>query len=412
MSEVDKIDVLFVDDEENVLQALQRTLRSKHQSWTMRFASSAAEALGQLAQRPADVVVSDMRMPGMDGATLLHKVRALYPMSIRFVLSGHADDTATMRALGGVHRYLSKPCDKDRLVRAIEEAVALRDAVASDANTKLLMSAGDLGVPGGAFAKLQQVLADEFASAADIVAAVRLSDGLVARVIQAANSPIVGAPKAVTGLDQAVRLLGIVILKALALQDCVQGQITPNVARALEPFDLNGCANAACERIPELASRVGLGQAEREEAMTAALLHLIGIGAFCAAAPEPFVLKALANAKGGPRGLELAIERATGIAPQCLGGSLLQLWSMPSELTAGVLAAHDPRLSPLAPNPRDAVVHLACVSTALKSQRDQPAPETHLDIDYLQAALGVENAALWSERNTMNQTRHDRKGAA
>lgn len=412
MSELSKIEVLFVDDEENVLHALQRTMRSKHQEWAIRFAPSGLEALRMLQERPADVIVSDMRMPGMDGATLLHKVRSLYPLSIRFVLSGHADDIATMRALGAVHRYLSKPCDKDRLVCAIEDAVALRDAVVSEANLKLLMSAGDLSVPGGAFARLQQVLADEMASVADIVSAIRLSEGLVVRVIQAANSPIVGAPQSVTGLEQAVRLLGVVILKALALQDCVLGQIKPQVAEALEPFDLSGYANAACERVAALAERAGLTQAEREEAMTASLLHLIGIAAFCAAAPEAFVLMALTNAKGGPRGLELAIERATGISPQRLGGSLLQLWSMPSELTAGVLVAYEPRLSPRAPNRRDAVVHLACVSTALKAQRNEPAPETHLDIDYLQAALGPGNAALWSGYETTSQTHDRRKGAA
>ena len=102
------IRIVFVDDEVNILQAMQRAFRSMREEWTMEFASSAAAALESLARAPADVIVSDMRMPGMDGWQLLAEVKKLYPQTVRLVLSGHADPSSVMRAVGTAQLYLAK----------------------------------------------------------------------------------------------------------------------------------------------------------------------------------------------------------------------------------------------------------------------------------------------------------------
>ena len=83
--------ILFVDDEVNVLQAMQRAMHGMRNEWSMEFVSSGAAALDRLAQSPADVIVTDMRMPGMDGWQLLTEVKKLYPQTVRLILSGHAD---------------------------------------------------------------------------------------------------------------------------------------------------------------------------------------------------------------------------------------------------------------------------------------------------------------------------------
>src|SRR5918912_3063921 len=117
--------VLFVDDEPRVLDGLRRMLRTKRHQWQMRFAASGAEALAVLAGEPADVLVTDMRMPEMDGAALLAQVRERYPRIVRMVLSGHSDRDASMRALEVAHQFLNKPCDAATLTDTIERAVAL-----------------------------------------------------------------------------------------------------------------------------------------------------------------------------------------------------------------------------------------------------------------------------------------------
>ena len=111
--------ILFVDDDQKVLQAIRRSLREMRESWEMTFASSGPEALELLASNDIDVIVSDIKMPGMSGIELLRQVREKYPDMIRIVLSGHYEDDDRVDGVTGEHQVLSKPCDKDVLVATI-----------------------------------------------------------------------------------------------------------------------------------------------------------------------------------------------------------------------------------------------------------------------------------------------------
>src|SRR5262245_4158883 len=117
--------ILFVDDDQSILDGLRNLLWKYRREMKMAFALGGEDALGQLAKGPFDVIVSDMRMPGMDGATLLQKVKEEYPDVVRIVLSGHAEQEAIFRALPIAHQFLSKPCDADKLCNVIESACRL-----------------------------------------------------------------------------------------------------------------------------------------------------------------------------------------------------------------------------------------------------------------------------------------------
>jgi len=112
--------ILFVDDDESVLDALRNILRKRRNEWDMVFSIGAKAALTELAKAPFDVVVTDMRMPGMDGAALLTHVRDHYPGTARIVLSGHAERDAIVRALPVTHQFLNKPCDAVTLRSVVE----------------------------------------------------------------------------------------------------------------------------------------------------------------------------------------------------------------------------------------------------------------------------------------------------
>ena len=86
---VKKTSVLFVDDEPFVLQGLQRMLRPMREEWDMHFVGSGDEALRLMEERGCEVVISDMRMPGMNGAQLLTELKDRYPGTVRLILSGH-----------------------------------------------------------------------------------------------------------------------------------------------------------------------------------------------------------------------------------------------------------------------------------------------------------------------------------
>ncbi len=118
--------VLFVDDEASILSSLRRLLRK--QDFQSFFAESADEGLKILEQQRIDLVISDMRMPGMDGAQFLAEVKNRWPLTVRMLLTGHSDISATIAALneGGIYRYISKPWDGDQLIEVIQEGLRIR----------------------------------------------------------------------------------------------------------------------------------------------------------------------------------------------------------------------------------------------------------------------------------------------
>lgn len=118
-----RLRILFVDDEPRVLRGLERTLGSRRGEWDMAFAGCGEAALALCAaDRSFDVVVSDIRMPGIDGTALLHRVRTMLPDAVRIALTGHADQDETLRGL--VHGFLTKPCDPRELWALVESICA------------------------------------------------------------------------------------------------------------------------------------------------------------------------------------------------------------------------------------------------------------------------------------------------
>src|ERR1700748_660191 len=112
--------ILFVDDEESVLDALESLLRKERDRWEMVFVLDGTQALEELRKKPFDLVISDMRMPGMDGAELLAHVKADHPSAARMILSGQATREAIIRSVPVAQQYLAKPCHAAALRKIID----------------------------------------------------------------------------------------------------------------------------------------------------------------------------------------------------------------------------------------------------------------------------------------------------
>ena len=125
-----KKNILFVDDEPLVLQGLQRMLRFMRAEWQMEFVDTGPKALERMERQPFDVIVSDMRMPGMSGDQLLNQVMLRFPRTARLVLSGQADKDLVLRCVGSAHQYLIKPCDPDALRAGVNRAVSVGSLLA------------------------------------------------------------------------------------------------------------------------------------------------------------------------------------------------------------------------------------------------------------------------------------------
>ncbi|HEV8312500.1 MAG TPA: HD domain-containing phosphohydrolase [Burkholderiaceae bacterium] len=119
--------LLCVDDEPNILSALKRLFRPC--GWRVLSADGGVQALQLLEHEAVDVIISDMRMPGMDGAQLLERVAARWPQVVRLLLTGHADVGAISAAVnrGQIWRYVNKPWDDNELLLAVRQAVERRE---------------------------------------------------------------------------------------------------------------------------------------------------------------------------------------------------------------------------------------------------------------------------------------------
>lgn len=122
-AEAESFTLLCVDDEANILSSLKRLFRPC--GYRVLTAPGGAEALALMEQEAVDLIISDMRMPGMNGAEVLAAVRQRWPETVRILLTGFADMTSTIEAInkGQLHRYIAKPWDDNEVLLVVREGL-------------------------------------------------------------------------------------------------------------------------------------------------------------------------------------------------------------------------------------------------------------------------------------------------
>jgi DNA-binding NarL/FixJ family response regulator len=207
--------ILFVDDEPMVLSGIERSLRTMRKEWKMEFVAGGSEALETMSQRPFDVVITDMRMPGMDGAQLLEHVKNRFPQTVRMALSGQSDRDTIFRCIGPTHQYLSKPCDIDEMKQKLTHAFALRD-VLHDEQLKQLVSKME-AVPSmpALFGSLKVLLYSPYPPVLKVSEIIAKDMGMTAKVLQLVNCAFLGVPTRIASSTKAVSVVGVENIKTL-----------------------------------------------------------------------------------------------------------------------------------------------------------------------------------------------------
>ena len=202
--------VLFVDDEPQVLQGLRASLYSRRKQWDMQFAEGGAKALELIKASHFDVLVTDLRMPGVDGATLVARARADSPDTIRIVLSGYADEEQSQRLVSLAHRYLSKPCEPKRL-GGVYRAL-YRHAVAHTIGSRCAPSWDRLAHCRRCRTLSRLCSARLLTRSVDsgkVAAIIQRDPAVSAKVLQVCNSAFFRLPRRVSSVQQAVSYLGL-----------------------------------------------------------------------------------------------------------------------------------------------------------------------------------------------------------
>jgi len=323
--------ILFVDDEPMVLNGLQRMLRPLRTQWEMTFVESGKKALEVLAATPFDVVVSDMRMPGMDGAQLLTEVKRLYPQIVRLILSGHSDKEMILRSVGPTHQYLAKPCDTETLKNTVARACALRDLLSDEPLKRLVSRMESLPSLPHLYAEIMNELQSPDSSIQKVGEIIAQDVGMTAKILQLVNSAFFGLRRHVSNPSQAASLLGLETVKALVLSSQVFSQFEEKTLTGLRLEALWSHSLA----VGALARRICIQQSAplkvTDDAFLAGLLHDAGKLVLAANVPEHYI-QALTLAS--QRGLHPCdVERGVmGASHAEIGAYLLGLWGLPDPI--------------------------------------------------------------------------------
>ena len=287
--------ILFVDDDPLVFEGLQRMLAPQNGQWEMSFAPEGETALVLLAATPFDVVVSDLRMPKMDGAALLKTVRERWPGVVRIILSGKADMEDALRAAPVAHQCLLKPCDPAMLRSAIERATSLSELLSSKLLAGIVGSVQDLPVMPRAYIELRDALSNPNYSLKKIVRIVEQDVGISAKILQLVNSAFFGLPKDISSVHNAVCYLGAEMLQNLVLSAEVFHVFEKG--KAIKEFSFEDL-HMHSQLTAKIAGSLLPPSPTRDAATIAGLLHDVGKLILATRSPQHFA-RAIAGIAGG-----------------------------------------------------------------------------------------------------------------
>ena len=388
--------LLFVDDETKLLDGLKRSLRPMRHEWNMTFVASGAEALMALEQAPFDVIISDMRMPGMDGAQLLNEVQQRYPQIVRIVLSGHSDKEMIYQSIAAAHQYLDKPCESELLQAAVMRACALRELLGNDSLRGLVTGMRQIPSQPTLYAEIRREAESTTASIGTIGAIISKDMGMTAKILQLVNSAFFGLRGTVSTAVQAVNLLGLDTVQALVLIVHVFSQFTSSRSSLFSMDRLLAASLETGSLAREIAKAEQAPALVVEQAYTAGLLHDVGSLVFAANVLGRYdaTLKT-AHDKDIP---VWEVERQEfGASHADVGAYLLGLWGLGDPIVEAVAFHHHPSdcmgktFSPLT------AVHVANVLQQELSQQVTEGAASQIDSTYLETLHMTDRLPHWRE---------------
>ncbi len=334
--------ILFVDDEPLILGGLKRMLYNMRQEWDLFFALGPTEALNLLNDHYFDVVISDMRMPEMDGAELLTFVREKYPKTVRFILSGFSDKDMIMRTVDSTDQFLNKPCNAEELIGAIKQALNITKIVPADQIDQFILNAGNLATLPGTYTRLEDVLRSSSSSVGDVASIVSSDVPITAKVLQLVNSAFFGLRQHVKNIDHAVSLLGYETIKGLVLTNHVFDKFSNDLIDRFQIQSIYDHCIAVGMASKQIVHLITGDQALAERSVMAGMLHDIGKLLLIKNIPDDYESTYRLYQQqqlNNPIQIE---KQYIGVDHTEVGACLLGKWGLPNDIVHAVQYHHIP----------------------------------------------------------------------
>lgn len=402
MEDEPKIRVLFVDDEDAVLSTLRLIMRRMGPDWEVVVATSGAQALEIMASHPADILVSDMRMPGMSGLELLHEVMRRYPRTVRIILSGYATEEAVMQSAGATHQWLAKPFHPLQLQTLLQRVRGVKQRMGNQELQALVAKMSHLPSLPSMYLRISEALQSPRASLHSIGDLLAEDAPLSAKVLQLANSAAFGFQRSVASPAEAVQLLGVSCVRSMALAhhlfSSFQGGQRSHFP--IQPIWDHSLRTAFAAR--RLADREGGGDQLLEQSFTGGLLHDIGKLVLAANLPAAY-LEVWSRSQAPGANLPAAEREAFHATHADVGAYLLGIWGLPVPLVEAVAWHHEPGQSPEALFSPLTAVHVANVLSR-GSEGAGHEEGGRLDQQYLGKLGLADRVAAWEALLAQDET--------
>ncbi|HEY0748973.1 MAG TPA: response regulator [Steroidobacteraceae bacterium] len=330
--------ILFVDDERALLDSLRARLYKHRRDWDMKFVVSGEEAIAALEAQHIDLIVSDVRMPGMDGGQLLEVVKQRWPTAVRIIVSGYSDPVQAVRLTSLAHQYVAKPCEANELENIIERCFALQELLSQEPLRKMVGRIGKLPAMPKTYGRLQTALSQPTVTAAVIADIVNADPAIASKVLQITNSAFFRLSKPMVRIKDAVTYLGFATVRNLVLSAEIFSQWdSSGQLRDIDPERLQNHAQAEANACKALAG----GRASRDDAWLVGLLHDIGYWMLIQECPKELAA-AIELSQREKLPLFECERRTAGASHAQIGAYLLGLWGLPYSIVEAVALHHTP----------------------------------------------------------------------
>jgi len=337
-----------------------------------------------------------MRMPEMTGAKLLRIVKRQNPKTMRFILSGQADDNAFSQCIGSMHQFLSKPCDFDLFKEAVNRSLSLRNSLHNIEIKTLLIDVDSLPILPKLYYQLMEEMESDDSTLESIGNIISKDIGMTAKILQVANSSYFGASDKVTNAVHAVQLLGLEFIQSLVLVNNIFSTSNLSNKNTLlvekiweDSVDVAGLAM-------ELAKMENAKCNIQSYSYTAGILHLAGKSILLVNFPEKYQEYLLKLEADNRNELEVEEEVFGGSCAQ-MGAYILGLWGLPDAIVEAISYYKTPSKCILKSPSALTFLHVASVLSQGSVEGSIQEIPDKLDQKYLKEIGMLDRFSKWKE---------------